>query len=570
MSLSAEDTVDQTAQPSPIADRGSVDVVILGAGVNGAGLFRDLCAQGVSCLIVDKGDYGSGTSAAPSRLIHGGLKYLETGEFGLVAQSTLERNLLLKNAPHCVSPLPTVIPIFSWTKGIWAALRTLFGSTSAPRSRGAILIKIGLAIYDYYGSRHQMMPRHKLVGRRRALNDMPALTKSIVAAGTYYDARITHPERLVLELVTDGLEANASSAAHNYTTLVAASDGVLTFKPENGTAFSVRPKLVVNAAGPWIDHVNAALGAPSKMIGGTKGSHILLKHDELVRSLAGRMIYFEADDGRICLVYDYLGLALVGSTDIPADNPDSVRCDPQEVDYLIESVRSLLPGMTFNHDQIVYAYSGIRPLPASNASIPGLISRDHSAPVTEPDAERPFPVISLIGGKWTTFRGFAEEVADTILSRFGRSRKTTTRSMQIGGGKDFPTNSKARADWLAQSASSSGVDIKRLDVLLSRYGTKALQIARHQSLWNSEDRLPDSVNYSLSEIDYILRNEYVEHLSDIVMRRTTIAITGSLTSNDLRQIATIAGRALNWDSVRISEEIAAVETQLRERNLMRL
>ena len=123
-----------------------IDVVIIGAGINGAGLFRDLCEQGVRCLIVDKGDYGSGTSAAPSRLIHGGLKYLETGEFGLVAQSTLERNLLLKNAPHTVTPLPTVIPIFSWTKGIWPALRTLFGATSAPRSRGALLIKAGLMI----------------------------------------------------------------------------------------------------------------------------------------------------------------------------------------------------------------------------------------------------------------------------------------------------------------------------------------------------------------------------------------------------------------------------------------
>ncbi|MGB3539572.1 MAG: FAD-dependent oxidoreductase, partial [Mesorhizobium sp.] len=136
------------ARITAMAKAGEVDVVILGAGINGAGLFRDLCAQGLTCLIVDKGDFGSGTSAAPSRLIHGGLKYLETGEFALVAQSTLERNLLLKNAPHTVTALPTIIPIFSWTRGIFAALRTLFGSTSAPRSRGALLIKIGLMLYD--------------------------------------------------------------------------------------------------------------------------------------------------------------------------------------------------------------------------------------------------------------------------------------------------------------------------------------------------------------------------------------------------------------------------------------
>ncbi|WFS04846.1 glycerol-3-phosphate dehydrogenase/oxidase [Rhizobium tumorigenes] len=549
---------------------GSVDVVILGAGINGAGLFRDLCAQGISCLIVEKTDFGAGTSAAPSRLIHGGLKYLETGEFGLVAQSTLERNLLLKNAPHCVTALPTIIPIFSWTKGIFAALRTLFGSTSAPRSRGAILIKIGLSIYDYYGSRDRVMPRHKLIGRKQALRDIPAMTKSIVATGTYYDAKISHPERLVLELVTDGLDANPRSAMANYTTLTSATDGVLTFQPENGPAFSVRPKLVVNAAGPWIDHVNAALGAPSKMIGGTKGSHILLKHDELLKALNGRMIYFEADDGRICLVYDYLGLALVGSTDIPADNPDSVVSDPQEIDYMINSLRGLLPGMTFDHSQIVYAYSGIRPLPASNASIPGLISRDHSAPVAEPDTGRPFPIISLIGGKWTTFRGFAEEVTDTIIKRMGTSRKTTTRAMPIGGGKDFPTTAAARAEWLKRESAKTGLDIPRLDQLLTRYGTKAREIARHRGKWTDRDRLPDSTDHSLAEIDYILQNEGVEHLSDIVMRRTTLAITGSLTLNDLHRIAAAVAEMRGWDEARVSAEIDAVTTQLAKRNHMRV
>ncbi len=559
---------DFSSRLASMAADGDVDVVILGAGINGAGLFRDLSAQGIRCLIVEKADFGSGTSAAPSRLIHGGLKYLETGEFGLVAQSTLERNLLLKNAPHCVTALPTIIPIFSWTKGIWAALRTLFGSTSAPRSRGAILIKIGLFIYDYYGSRDRVMPRHKLIGRSKALRDIPAMTKSIVATGTYYDAKISHPERLVLELVTDGLDANPRSAMANYTSLVSASDGVLTFQHENGQAFSVRPKLVVNAAGPWIDHVNAALGAPSKMIGGTKGSHILLKHDELLKSLDGRMIYFEADDGRICLVYDYLGLALVGSTDIPADNPDTVVSEPEEIDYMINSVQALLPGMTFDHSQIVYAYSGIRPLPASNASIPGLISRDHSAPVTEPDQARPFPIISLIGGKWTTFRGFAEEVTDTIVKRFGLSRKTTTRAMPIGGGKGFPTTASARADWLKRESAAVGLEIARLDELLTRYGTKALQVARHRGRWTDQDRLPDSTDHSLAEIDFIQQNEAVEHLSDIVMRRTTLAITGSLTLRDLQRIAAAMAEMRGWDDRRVSAEIEAVTTQLATRNHM--
>ncbi|WP_337270068.1 glycerol-3-phosphate dehydrogenase/oxidase [Oryzifoliimicrobium ureilyticus] len=557
---------EKISQPTDVKE---YDVVILGGGINGAGLFRDLCEQGVNCLITDKGDFGSGTSAAPSRLIHGGLKYLETGEFGLVAQSTLERNLLLKNAPHLVRPLPTLIPIFSWTKGVGAALRTLFGSKTAPRSRGALLIKIGLALYDYYGSRDRVMPRHKLVGRRRALMETPGLTPAIVAGGTYYDAAVSHPERLVYELIADGIKANPAAAAANYTDIVTAKDGVLTFHDPHGQTLTVRPKLVVNAAGPWIDHVNKKLGAPSKMIGGTKGSHILIKHDELLKSLAGRMIYFEADDGRICLVYEYLGLAMIGSTDIPADDPDSVHCTDAEIDYLLDSVRMLMPGLRFGREQIVYAYSGIRPLPASNAAIPGLISRDHSAPVLEPEADRSFPIISLVGGKWTTFRGFSEEVADTVLKRLQRSRRISTRSLPIGGGRNFPKTEQERRHWLSRIAGSAGKTISDIEPLLVRYGTTAETIAHHHPLTNEAGLLPDS-GYSLTEVDFILRNEQVVHLSDLVMRRTTLAITGLLTRRDLEQIANLAATVLHWSDETKRAELERVVDELTTRNLMQL
>jgi len=249
------------ARIDAVLEKGAVDVVIIGAGVNGAGLFRDLCEQGVDCLIVDKADYGSGTSAAPSRLIHGGLKYLETGEFRLVAQSTLERNLLLKNAPHFVRPLLTLIPIFSWSRGVGAVLRTLLGSKTAARSRGALLIKIGLHIYDFYGAKHRVMPRHAIVSRTKALRDIPALTPAIVAVGTYYDANVSMPERLVYELIADGLAANPRSAAANYMRLRSQDAGALTFSDSQVDMLVVRPRVVVNAAGPWIDEVNANLGS---------------------------------------------------------------------------------------------------------------------------------------------------------------------------------------------------------------------------------------------------------------------------------------------------------------------
>jgi glycerol-3-phosphate dehydrogenase len=535
-----------------------IDVVILGAGVNGAGLFRDLAVQGVNCLIVDKSDFGSGTSAAPSRLIHGGLKYLETGEFGLVAQSTLERNLLLQNAPHCVEALPTFIPIFSWTRGIWAAMRTLFGSTTAPRSRGAVLIKIGLALYDFFGSRNRVMPRHRFILKKRALKEMPHVTPEIVAGGIYYDAKISRPERLVYELVMDGLQANGNSLAANFTSLASSEGGKLTFSRADGTAFSVSPKIVVNAAGPWIDRVNDALGSPSHLIGGTKGSHILLDHPELVRSLNGHMIYFEADDGRICLVYSYLGLALVGSTDIPCGDPDNVRCEEPEIDYFLESIRSLLPSLRFAREQVVYSYSGIRPLPASDASSPGLISRDHSAPVIEPQGGRPFPIISLVGGKWTTFRGFAEEVADLVLRRLQRSRSQSTRHLAIGGGRDFPPNPTARSEWVRAIAKRTGAAPDRVDQLLSRYGTTAATILEYPSSRTDAVRLSGAPYYSALEIDWIVRQELVVHLSDVVFRRTTLAIEGVLTMEGLREIGAIAAQAFGWTEQRLSAEIEDV------------
>ncbi|SOC36748.1 glycerol-3-phosphate dehydrogenase [Rhizobium subbaraonis] len=537
------------------------DVIILGAGINGAGLFRDLCLQGLKCLIVDKADFGSGTSAAPSRLIHGGIKYLETGELGLVAQSTLERNLLLRNAPHCVEPLPTFIPSFSLTKGAWAALRTLLGSTTAPRSRGALLIKIGLALYDLYGARHRVMPKHQFFFRRKALEEMPEITPRIVAGGIYYDAKISRPERLVWELVRDGLDASPSSGAMNGTTLLGQEGGVLRLRDARGGERQVRAGIVVNGAGPWIDHVNATLGVPGKLIGGTKGSHILLRHPELVKSLMGRMIYFEADDGRICLVYDFLGLALVGSTDIKADNPDAVRCEEDEIDYFIASLRSLLPKLDFDRDQIVYAYSGIRPLPASDASNPGLISRDHSAPVAEPVEGRPFSVISLVGGKWTTFRGFAEEVADTILSRMGRNRRKSTQMLPIGGGRAFPVDEAARRSWVSERSGKSGLSAAGVDALLGRYGTTADAVLAHIAA-TGDAALTHVQGYGRAEIDWIARNEMVEHLADIVMRRTTLAIEGKLTAAGLDEIASVAAAALGWDEGRKAEEIAAVTTQL--------
>ncbi|WP_114010298.1 glycerol-3-phosphate dehydrogenase/oxidase [Cohaesibacter intestini] len=541
-----------------------VDVLIVGAGINGAGLFRDLCLQGVSTVLIDKGDYGSGTSAAPSRLIHGGIKYLETGELRLVAQSTLERNLLLKNAPHAVKPLPTIIPIFSWFNGVSAALRTLFGSVTAPRSRGALLIEIGLILYDLYGARDRVMPRHRFWTKAKALAEMPFLTPRIVAAGTYHDAMVCVPERLVLELVKDGLATAPQSEAHTYTSLEQSQGDIVTVCHEDGTRQTYRPRILINAAGPWIDRVNGLLGFETKLIGGTKGSHIIIDSPELVAALKGRMVYYEADDGRICLVFDYHGRALVGSTDVFADDPDKVRCEDDEIAYFLESLSGLLPDLKLERSQIVYCYSGIRPLPAADNTEAGLVSRDHSSPRHAPDEMRPYPVISLVGGKWTTFRGFAEEVCNRLLGELGLERQISTRAAPIGGGVNYPQSDHDKANWLKQQRQLHAVSETRAWLLFERYGTTASQII---ALEASGYRLINGTrDHSDVEIDWIVRNEGVCHVMDILVRRTLIGVDGSLTINALDDIARICGNALGWSDARIQSEIDDAARQLAERH----
>ncbi|MDE2384096.1 MAG: glycerol-3-phosphate dehydrogenase/oxidase [Alphaproteobacteria bacterium] len=544
-----------------------VDVLIIGAGINGAGLFRDLCEQGVSCAIVDKGDFGSGTSAAPSRLIHGGLKYIETGELGLVAQSTYERNLLLKNAPHCVKPIETVVPIFSWAKGVWPALKTLAGFKATARSRGALLIKVGLALYDFYGARARVMPRHAMWSRQRALRELPSLAPTIVAAGTYYDAAIARPERLVWELLQDGLAANPNSAALNYCALQDCDGRALQFESQNGFAFSLCPRIVINAAGPWIDAVNEKLGAPTKLIGGTKGSHILIDHPELLRQLQGRMVYFESNDGRILLIYPYEGHVMVGSTDQKAANPDDVACEDWEIDYFLGALRILLPAMHFDGGQIIYAYSGIRPLPASDASSEGLISRDHSAPVMEPADKRAFPVISLVGGKWTTFRGFAEEVADAVLQRLQRPRRLSTATLAIGGGRDYPAEAET---WISVPANKFGIPAEDARTLFMRYGTTASALLENLAASGLGERLQDAPDYFVGEFRYMARRELVQTLADTVMRRTVLALGGQLSLRGIHAIAGVLAEELGWSEARKIKEVSELASALRTRNRIRL
>jgi len=543
----------------------TVSVLIVGGGINGAATFRDLALQGVDCLIVEKGDWCGGASAAPSRLIHGGLKYLETGEFRLVAESTRERNLLLRNAAHFVKALPTVVPIHSVFSGIVPSLLRFLGRKAKLADRGLLIVEAGLTLYDLLGRRHRVMPRHTVAPRSATRRRFPAMAPTVLATSTYYDARVTQAERLCFELVADGQAASGDARALNYTAVTGAAGGRVTLTDEvTGKTLTVEPRLVVNAAGPWIDRVNRAVGLDKTYIGGTKGSHLVVDNPDLVRQLDGHMVYFGSPDGRICLVYPFFGHALIGSTDIKADDPDAVICDDAEADYMLAMVREVFPRLTLTTQQIVYRYAGMRPLPAVSVDDPAEISRDHSVRRDLlPGAD--VPVLSLIGGKWTTFRAFAAEVTDEVLRALRQSRRVETTFVPIGGGRDFPTTEQARNAWVTRVARTYSLSLARAGVCLDRYGTRAEAILR-----DVDDR-PDHAltslpEYRAQEVRAVIRSEQVVNLSDVVLRRLPIAVAGRLNRKSAIELAAHAAEVLHWSAQERERQIESLRKIVLERH----
>ncbi|MBY2989369.1 FAD-dependent oxidoreductase, partial [Rhizobium leguminosarum] len=196
-----------------------VDVCVIGGGINGISVFRELSLQGLNVLLVEKHDYCSGASSALSRMVHGGLRYLENGEFKLVQESLVERDRLLRNAPHYVAPLPTTVPVFDIFSGLGNGIVRFLGLSRRPSRRGAIAIKAGLSIYDFLTRKRALMPHHQFRGRRTTLAKWPALNPDIKSSATYFDAWVSHPERLGIELLQDGLSAKFGAMALNYAEL---------------------------------------------------------------------------------------------------------------------------------------------------------------------------------------------------------------------------------------------------------------------------------------------------------------------------------------------------------------
>lgn len=542
--------------------------VIVGAGINGVGVFRDLSLQGVDCLVVDKGDFAAGASSAPSRMIHGGLRYLESGSFSLVAESTRERNRLLRNAPHLVQPLETVVPLSSHFAGLTSSLLRFTGLTAAPSARGLLVVALGLRLYDLLGRRQRSLPAHRIA--RVDAADRALFRSSVRWTASYFDAWIRHPEWLVLELIDDACRDQPASAAVNHCRVTGCEGRTVHLRDElTGHGYQVTADMVVNATGAWLDGAASSLAGTAGRIMGTKGSHLVLDHPTLHQALGARMAYFEASDGRVCIVYPFLDRVLVGSTDIPVDDPDRVRTEPAEIDYLLEVLGEVFPRLSFGRQHVVYTYVGVRPLARSSSDNPGQISREHAVVVDPPHNTRAVPLVSLVGGKWTTFRALAEQATDAVLTGLGRSRTRSTEQLPIGGGAGLPVDASAMDSFLARIAIASGVDRRRAAALVERYGSRASGLAQRFAA-SDDTPLVHAPQYSVAEVRHLCTATGVERLDDLVLRRTLLAIRGELNESTLAELADIAAAALGWNPQRRHDELQACAALLRERHHARL
>ncbi len=560
--------LNRTETLQSIKENPETTVLIIGAGINGIGTFRDLALQGVNCLIVERGDFCSGASMASSHMLHGGIRYLENGEFRLVKEALHERNNLLRNAPHLAHPLPTTIPIFKWFSGIFNSPLKFVGLLDKPAERGAIIIKLGLMLYDAYVRGDSPMPGHRFDNRKIALERWPALNPEILFTATYYDGGIYSPERLALEILKDGEAEGDHARAINYLSAVGADGDQVILRDEiSGEEISVHPELIINAGGPWIDFINQGIAQKSNLIGGTKGSHLIVKHPELRKAIGGHEIFFEYLDGRIVLIFPYLDdQVMIGSTDLRIDDPDLAVCTDEEVDYILAMVPQIFPYINVNRDQIIFQFSGVRPLPVAEGST-GQISRNHSIDILE--GNNPWPVLNLVGGKWTSYRAFSEQVTDQVLQRFNQTRKASTARLEIGGGKAYPQDEASRQEWIQNTARETGIKQDRVQQLFERYGTQAKEIASSFA-GTAESPLEHLAGFSKQEVIYLVKNEMVTHLDDFLLRRTKTAWVGQVYVESITELTGVIGEVLGWSEKDQQLEISRCLETLRQQHGMKI
>ncbi|MCE8418449.1 glycerol-3-phosphate dehydrogenase/oxidase [Rhodovulum sulfidophilum] len=524
------------------------EVLILGGGVNGVATLRELALNDVSCVLIDTGDFCAGASGASSRMAHGGLRYLEGREFRLVAESARERNRLVAHAGHLVSPLEIVVPLEHFVTGFGRAILRFLGLSNRNGPISLLALEGGLLVYEIFGRREHPLPSHSTFLRRAGFPK--GLRRSTRAVTSYFDGQITQPEGLVLEMLGEALDQGPHVAALNHVSWQA-ENGAIHLSDRLGTgSWTLRPKVIINATGAWIDRVNAGLGGQTRYLRGIKGAHLVLHNPELFERMGGRAFYFDDGTGRMVISLPVDSNVLVGTTEVETSDPDDRRVAGDEIDYLIRAMDGLFTDIAVDRTQIVSVTSGIRPLRRGGQGSATSAARDHAL-----EEDRfpgcPAPVLSLVGGKWTTFRSFGEQSADRALALLGRTRSISTAARGYPGAApcapgelDLPLSQAAR--------------------LIGRYGALARKVAP-LCRGHGATPLAGAPDWCRGEIRWAIRARGAATLEDLVLRRTRLSFGAGLRPETLDDLVAL----LSEETGRPMDELAAErQAALSEPRLM--
>ncbi len=522
----------------------SYDLVVIGGGINGAGVARDAALRGLSTLLLDKGDFGSGTTSWSTRLIHGGLRYLETFELALVRESLREREILLRTAPHLVRPLQLTLPLYRQGQ------------------RPPWQIRAGMALYDLL-SFDKSLPNHRMLSAAAFRQLFPQVdAQDLLGAAQYYDGQVVYAERLCLEAVLSAQQAGAivvNYAQVNH--IETGPNGIHTLQGQDhitGIPFhltGLENAIVVATAGPWLDSLLGSLRAGYKpLMGGTKGSHILV---EPFPGSPRSALYVEAkSDGRPLFVVPWgweHSLLLIGTTDIPySGDLDAVRATPEEIDYLLQEANRLFPNAHLTQAQIRFTYSGVRPLPYSQGLKPGQITRSH---ILKDHSSEGIPnLISLIGGKLTTFRQVGQDCVDQVLRKLGKPVSPSPTLTQPFPGAISPQDPRMAE---ALNTYAPLLPARTLHHLFNLYGSRALQVL--ELVADTPDLAqpiappwPDIA----AQLIFALHSEMAHTLVDLLLRRTAVGIQAHPFQDPMPRTLALLQKFTDWDEHRCQTEVA--------------
>jgi glycerol-3-phosphate dehydrogenase len=518
------------------------DLIIVGAGINGAGIARDATLRGLRVLVLDKGDVASGTTSWSTRLIHGGLRYLEHQEIRLVRESLRERERLLRIAPHLVRPLPLLLPIY---RG---------------HQRGRLLIRTGMLAYDVL-SRGKSLPGHRMLDRAAALGRAPGLAESgLLGAALFHDAQVEYAERLALENVLDARTHGAEIRTYHRVDEVLCADGRVLGVTGNevltGERFQYVAPVVINVAGPWVDEVLAGnnIEQQPRLIGGSKGSHIIV---DPFPGAPGDALYAEArQDGRPFFIIPWNDLYLVGTTDTRyVGDLDNVVAEEWEIDFLIAETNRVIPTANLTRDSVRYTYAGVRPLPHAPGASEGSITRRHIMHDHELEVSSGARgLISIVGGKLTTYRELAEQCVDLVLGKLGRPAiRSRTAEMSLPGGR----TELAWDDFAVGFARASGLPRRTVEHLLRVYGARAPEVLAMASTPDLRKIFDPLTGAIAAEVPWAFHEEGARTLADVIARRTMAGLGPDAGIGADVAAAKIARDTLGWDAAMADAEVSA-------------